>query len=191
MRQFTLDNLVYNMRAERKIVLESYSNILSLGNISSMHKKPINAEKLVSEDSQGSLVPVSGRTRAQEAEVSERPTRRRYPAEYKLRILNEIDSAKPGGIGEIIRREGLYSSTVAVWRRQRNNGELAGLSPKKRGPKSSGPDPKDRQIKELERENRKLQRKLSRAHLLLDIQKKISEITGIPLLEEPTEEENL
>lgn len=126
-----------------------------------------------------------------ETEVTERPSRRKYSVKYKLQILNEIDSsAKAGEIGAILRREGLYASTVANWRLQKKKGLMEGLSPKKRGPKSSGPDEKDKQIKELELQNRKLQRKLARAHLLLDIQKKISEITGTPLSEAKDEEDD-
>jgi transposase-like protein len=126
-----------------------------------------------------------------DTEVSERPSRRKYSAKYKLQILNEIDSsARTGEIGAILRREGLYASTVASWRMQKERGQLEGLSPKKRGPKSNGSDERDKQIKELELQNRKLQRKLARAHLLLDIQKKISEITGIPLSETEDEEDD-
>lgn len=115
-------------------------------------------------------------------EVVERPRRRRYTAEYKRRILEEVDAAAGyGAIGAILRREGLYASTIASWRRQRERGLNEALQSKKRGPKSTRSHPLQKRLDELERENRRLQKRLKHAEILLDIQKKISEITGIPL----------
>lgn len=115
-------------------------------------------------------------------EVLERPKRRTYTVEYKSRILREADAAAESGeIGALLRREGLYSSTLQTWRRQREKGEIAGLSPKKRGPKSAKENPLANRVRELEAKNRRLQKSLKHAELILDIQKKISEITGIPL----------
>jgi len=106
-------------------------------------------------------------------EVLERPMRRTYTADYKLKILKEADAAvEPGEIGALLRREGLYSSTLGNWRRQRERGELAGLRPKKRGPKSLKDNPLARKVRELEVENRRLQKRLKHAELILDIQKK-------------------
>ncbi len=116
-------------------------------------------------------------------EVVAKPKRRRYSADYKLRILKETDACtKPGEIGAILRREGLYSSLLTNWRKQRD----AGLKPKKRGRKAEAADPRDKKIKALERETRSLQRskalleaRLKRADLMLDLQKKCSEILGV------------
>lgn len=123
-------------------------------------------------------------------EVSERPKRRKYTAEYKLKVLKEADLTKAGDVGALLRREGIYSSTLQTWRRQRERGEFAGLSPKKRGPKSLKESPLTKKVRELETENRQLQRRLKHAELILDIQKKISEITGIPLKPIEFEEED-
>lgn len=173
--------------------METFANILSLdNNVSSMQGKSGNKNRSTPVDSQPSQEPVAVRPQAPGSEVLEHPGRKKFSAKYKLQILNEIDSAvQPGEKGAILRREGIYSSNISTWRKQRERGELEGLSPKKRGPKSAKPDPKDKQIKELERQNKRLQRKLARANLLLDIQKKISEITGIPLLEVEDEEDDL
>ncbi len=115
-------------------------------------------------------------------EVIERPIRRKYPAEYKLRILHEVETLKKHGeIGALLRREGLYSSNIGQWIWQRERGELEGLSPKKRGPKEKSPDDLEKRIKELERDNKRLKRRLDHAEMIIDVQKKISELSGIPL----------
>ena len=111
--------------------------------------------------------------------VEAKAKRRRFTAEYKLRILREVDRAKaPGEIGAILRREGLYSSLVSVWRRDRDRVAKTGLAARKRGPKAKVVDPR---IKQLEREIAKLRRRNARVELMLDIQKKASELLGIPL----------
>jgi transposase-like protein len=116
-------------------------------------------------------------------EVPEKATRRRFTAQYKLRILKQADACKgkPGALGKLLRREGLYSSLLSAWRRQRKQGELRALSPKKRGRKTSQKAKKSQREKELERENRRLKRRLEKVELMLDIQKKTSELLGIPL----------
>lgn len=117
-------------------------------------------------------------------EVREKAVRRRFTAEYKLRILKEAGSCKEQGqFGSLLRREGLYSSNLITWRRQMEKGTLEALSPRKRGPKAKRPDPSARRIAELERENQKLQKKLRQAETIIDVQKKISEILQIPLTE--------
>lgn len=117
-------------------------------------------------------------------EVRERAVRRRFTAEYKLRILKEAESCKEQGqLGSLLRREGLYSSNLITWRHQMEKGTLEALSPKKRGPKAKRPDPSARRIAELERENKKLKKKLRQAETIIDVQKKISEILQIPLTE--------
>jgi transposase-like protein len=119
-----------------------------------------------------------------EVEVAEKGLRRQFSAEYKRKILKEADACtQEGEIGALLRREGLYSSHLAVWRAARDRGEIAGLAPKKRGPKTVPPDPRDRKIVELERETRRLKSRLERAEALVDLQKKVSAILGIALPE--------
>ena len=109
---------------------------------------------------------------AREVEVLAKAERRRYTAEYKRKILEEADACtKPGELGALLRREGLYSSILAAWRAARSRGELAGLEPRKRGPKGRVPDARDKRIAELERENRKLQARAHRAEALVEVQK--------------------
>ena len=112
-------------------------------------------------------------------EVSDTTGRRRFTVEYKLKVLQEADDCKKNGdIGVLLRREGLYSTHLSIWRKQREDGCLAGLRGKKRGRKTSAVNP---QVKQLEQENARLERKLKRAELIIDIQKKASELLGIPL----------
>src|SRR5437667_9061142 len=90
---------------------------------------------------------------AVETEVAAKAQRRRFTAEYKRRIVREADRCtKPGEIGALLRREGLYASLLTTWRAARERGELEGLSPKKRGPKATPPDPRDKKLAEQERE---------------------------------------
>jgi transposase-like protein len=121
------------------------------------------------------------RARAGDPEVPAKAKRRQFTPEYKLRIVREAAAAKtPGEIGALLRREGLYSSHLADWRRQRERGELVGLSAK-RGRKAEPVNPLAKRVAELEREKRRLERKLEQAELLLDIQKKASRLLEIPL----------
>jgi transposase len=121
------------------------------------------------------------RARAADPEVAAKAKRRRFSAEYELRIVREAAAAKtPGEIGALLRREGLHSSHLADWRRQRERGELAGLSAK-RGRKAEPVNPLAKRVAELERDKRRLERKLEQAELLLDIQKKASRLLEIPL----------
>jgi transposase-like protein len=116
------------------------------------------------------------------SEVSSKPRRRRFTAEYKLRILAAVDAARDsGGIGALLRREGLFSSHLAKWRAQREEGALAALTPRRRGPAATPTNPLARRVAELERENRNLQRRLAQSEAILEIQKKVSELLGIPL----------
>ena len=111
--------------------------------------------------------------------VEAKPTRRRFTAEYKLRLLREVERAKePGEIGAILRREGLYSSHLVTWRRERDRVAKAGLAARKRGPEAKGKDPR---VKQLEREVARLRRRNQRLEALVEIQKKASELLGIPL----------
>jgi transposase len=114
--------------------------------------------------------------------VAEKPVRRRFTAEYKLRILREADRCtEPGQLGALLRREGLYSSHLTAWRQQRNQGTLAGLTPKRRGRKASPDAPLIAENESLRRENQRLTAKLRQAETILEVQKKLSEILGIPL----------
>ena len=111
--------------------------------------------------------------------VPEKAKRRRFTAEYKVRILREVDRCKaPGEVGAILRREGLYSSLLTEWRRQRDRVAKAGLAATKRGPKARAVDPR---TKQLEREIAKLKRRNQRLELVVAVQKKVSELLGIPL----------
>lgn len=113
-------------------------------------------------------------------EVSEKKKRRRLTAQYKLRILKEADRCKESGqIGALMRREGLYSSSLTRWRRQRDKGLLKALDPKKRGRKPVETNPLTSQIKKLEKDNESLRKKLWKAERIIEVQKKISEILEI------------
>jgi transposase-like protein len=120
-------------------------------------------------------------------EVVAKPQRRRFSAEYKARILREVEAcaAGSGGVGALLRREGLYSSHLAEWRRLRAQGAREALSAKKRGRKPIR-DARDRELARLEHENRRLRRKLGQAEAVIELQKKLSEILGIPLPETET-----
>jgi transposase-like protein len=114
--------------------------------------------------------------------VPEKPVRRRFTAEYKLRVLREADaSTEPGQLGALLRREGLYSSHLTTWRQQRDHGTLAGLAPKRRGRKPSPDAPLITEIDRLKRENQRLTAKLRQAETIIEVQKKLSEVLGIPL----------
>lgn len=115
-------------------------------------------------------------------EVPEKPVRRRFTAQYKLRILAETDRCtEVGQVGELLRREGLYSSLLSTWRRQRDEGVLAGLTPKRRGRKAKAKNPLADEVGQLQRENQRLKEKLRQAELVIDVQKKVSEMLNIPL----------
>lgn len=114
-------------------------------------------------------------------EVLEKAQRRIYSAEYKLRILQETDTCGEGQIGAILRREGLYSSHLTTWRRQRQAGQLAALSDHKRGRKPTPVNPLQAEVERLRRENQRLNQRLEQAELIIDIQKKASAILNIPL----------
>jgi len=114
-----------------------------------------------------------------EVEVLAKAERRRFTVEYKRRILQEADACrKPGELGALLRREGLYSSHLASWRSARARGELSGLSAKKRGPKARTPHPDAKRILQLERENRRLRARAERAEALIELQKKVAALLG-------------
>jgi transposase-like protein len=122
---------------------------------------------------------------AQETEVVAMPKRRRFSAEEKLRILKEADACtQPGEQGALLRREGLYSSHLTAWRRARERGELDALEPKKRGRKPAAVNPLEKKVTELSRALEKAEARAKRAEALVELQKKISELLGIPLPKE-------
>lgn len=121
-------------------------------------------------------------------EVCAKPIRRRFTAAYKLGILQEADRCtKPGQVGALLRREGLYSSHLTLWRKQRRKGTLAGLAPSRRGPKPQPRNPLAEEVEQLRRENQRLTHRLKQAETIIEFQKKVSEILGIPL-HEPEEQ---
>jgi transposase len=114
-------------------------------------------------------------------EVLEKPERRRFSAEDKLKILQETDTCEPGQVGAILRREGLYSSHLTTWRRQCQQGQIAALSEKQRGRKSQPVNPLAKELDSLRKENQQLLLRMKQMELLIDIQKKTSTILGITL----------
>jgi transposase len=123
-------------------------------------------------------------------EVTAKAKRRRFNAEFKRRILQEAEACDRGELGALLRREGLYSSHLTEWRRARDAGELAGLTPRKRAPKVQAPDPlaakvaeQQKQIARLEAENAKLQ-------IICDVQKKLSQLLGLTIPTIPDDDEN-
>ena len=121
----------------------------------------------------------------------ERPKRRAFTAEYKLRIVREADAAVASGVegavGELLRREGLYSSHLTEWRKQREGGSLAGLAAKKRGPKSHK-NPLADENAQLKRELERTKAELAKANTVIDVQRKVAALLG-ETVPEPTEEE--
>ena len=114
-----------------------------------------------------------------ETEVVVKAKRRQYTADYKLRILKEIDSCQGNGdIGAVLRREGLYSSMLSKWKDQRDNGALDGLSAQKRGPKF---DPQAAELALMKHDNDRLRERLRQAELIIDVQKKVAQLLGVPL----------
>ena len=117
----------------------------------------------------------------EDVQVVANARRRAFTAEYKRRILKEADACTaPGAIGALLRREGLYSSLLVEWRRARGRGELAALTPKKRGRKPTPVDPRDRKLAELERQLTQMTGRAERAEVLVDAQKNLAALLGRP-----------
>ncbi len=118
-------------------------------------------------------------------EVTEKAKRRQYSAAYKLKILQEADACTEAGeVGALLRREGLYSSHLAAWRKARAKGERRGLEAKQRGPKAKAADPSAQKLAEQEREMARWKARAERAEALVEIQKKVASLLGIDLPEE-------
>jgi len=155
------------------------------------------AERREAERSEDSRSGEAGKTVAPEPPAQTRPDpevvadakRRTFTAEYKQRILEEADAAaaQPGGIGALLRREGLYSSHLVTWRRERQAGVLKGLTPHRRGPKSRRNAQED-EMQKLRRENQRLAEQLRKAEIIIDVQKKVGALLGWPLPKADPEE---
>ena len=115
-------------------------------------------------------------------EVVAKPKRRRFTAEYRLRILEEADGCtQPGEVGQMLRREGLYSSHLTKWREARREGSLRGLRSKKRGAKPQEGNPLEPKVRELEAKVARLEKDLHTAHTILDVQGKVAGLLGFSL----------
>jgi transposase-like protein len=155
------------------------------------------AERREAERSEAARSVAAGKTVAPQApalprpdpEVVAGPKRRTFTAEYKLRILAEADAAAahPGAIGALQRREGLYSSHLVTWRREREAGILKGLTPRQRGPKPKR-NLQNEEMQKLRRENQRLTEELRKAEIIIDVQKKVGTLLGWPLPKADPEE---
>lgn len=155
------------------------------------------AERREAERSEADRSAGAGKTVAPEPPAQRRPDpevvadakRRTFTAAYKQRILAEADAAAapPGGIGALLRREGLYSSHLVTWRRERQAGVLKGLTPHKRGPKSKR-NAQEEEMQKLRRENQRLTEQLRKAEIVIDVQKKVGALLGWPLPKADPEE---
>ena len=133
-----------------------------------------------SDEAPGAGAPAGGAV--PDPEVLAKPTRRQFPAEYRLRILEQADRCTDRGeIGRLLRREGLYSSHLSNWRKARQQGALSGLSPKKRGRKPTEVNPLAPKVRSLEAKVRRLERELAAAHTILDVQGKVAGLLGFSL----------
>ena len=115
-------------------------------------------------------------TAAPDTEVRLKPVRRTYTAAYKQAIVMESETCAPGEIGAMLRREGLYSSHLTKWRRQRADGQMAGLEPRARGPR---PEPQRAVVAQLRQENERLQLRLKQTEAIIEVQKKVSQLLGL------------
>jgi len=122
-------------------------------------------------------------------EVVAKPKRRTFTAEYKQRILTAAAAATRGGLGVLLRREGLYSSLLATWRRERANGILKALTPQKRGPKFKR-HPMEEENQKLRRQNAHLTEELRKAGIIIQVQKKVAALLGHPISEQDPEEKS-
>ena len=152
-----------------------------------------NEERVAIEGMEGvrraTVIPSIERSKAEgsisavpDSEVYGKATRRKFTAEYKLRILKLADNCmESGSLGALLRREGIYQSNLKTWRRQRDDNILLGLKPKKRGRKVVKTNPLQKEVDGLHRENKHLTKQLRQAELIIDVQKKVSEVMGIAM----------
>ena len=155
------------------------------------------AERREDERSENDRSTAAGETVAPQPPSPPRPNpevvadarRRSFTGAYKQRILAELDSAtQPGAVGALLRREGLFSSHLSTWRRERQAGILKGLTPLKRGPKSKR-NPQEEEMQKLRRENQRLTEELRKAAIVIDVQKKVGALLGWPLPKADPEEQ--
>jgi transposase-like protein len=147
-----------------------------------LRETPRATTKAADESLQGTISPQPAVIIPPDPEVVARPTRRRFTAEEKLRILKLADACTAvGSLGALLRAEGLYASNLTTWRRQRTEGVLSALTPQKRGRKASARHPLRAENETLRKENARLSTRLKQAELIIDVQKKVSQILGIPL----------
>jgi transposase len=140
-------------------------------------------------DTESRPTPSAGERHAQvpDPEVQPRAERRQFSGPYKLRILEEVERCTGRGqIGALLRREGLYSSHLSKWRRQRAAGQLQALSPQKRGRKAQEVEAEG--LVRLQRENERLRARLEQAEMIIDVQKKLSRLLGLPVENPDTDE---
>jgi transposase-like protein len=125
------------------------------------------------------------------SEVTAQATRRRFSPEYKLRILQEAESCDIGGVAALLRREALYSSNLTQWRHQRDKAAINGLGPHKRGRKAISRNPLAAEYERLQRENKRLEKRLRKAEIIIDVQKKLCDLLGltVPPIEESEKDE--
>jgi transposase len=129
------------------------------------------------------------RTNMADPEVAPTAKRRQFSANEKLRILEEAEACTgPGEVGALLRREGIYASYLSRWRQARDRGQLKALSPKKRGPKPPADKEMMEEMAKLQQENKRLRRRLMQAEAIIEAQKKLSQILGVGLEEEESEE---
>jgi transposase-like protein len=131
-----------------------------------------------------------GAARVPDPEVVATAKRRQYSASEKRRIVAAADACKgPGERGALLRREGVYSSMLSTWRKQLARAGETALAPQRRGPKPDPARPERLRIEKLEREKARLERELAQARLIIDVQKKVAALLGMPLAEPPTDSE--
>jgi transposase-like protein len=157
-----------------------YAEGIHAANVDGSQDAPIERPSLQAPHAGQIASPVPGASAQSrtDPQVLERPARRRFTTDYKRRILEEADScSQPGQIGALLRREGLYSSILSAWRRERDQALAQALAPRRRGRKPSK-DSRDERIAQLGRENRRLRQDLERARLIIEIQKKLRSSWG-------------
>jgi transposase len=163
-----------------KVSRRGHLRAVDVGQEKDVAVSPAGAESSSVTSGQGSPAP------APDSEVPARASRRAFTAEFKRRILEEVDRCAPGELGAVLRRNGLYYSHLTSWRRQRDEGTLAGLTPRKRGRKAAPKNPLAEENARLEREVRRATARAERAEGLVALQKKVAELLGETL---PSEEE--
>jgi len=144
--------------------------------VGALGEEPQGARRATAGSSPSAGAAVAG---APDPEVVEQARRRRFTAKYKLQVLAQADRCAPGEVGALLRREGLYSSHLTTWRRQREAGALAALAPRQRGRRAQPRDAQATRVAELECEVERLRQRLAQAETIIEVQKKVSLLLGI------------